>query len=600
MSEELNKFYACAYHCKDGIKHKTQDCSAFKKLDLNEKLTALKKVRACFKCFGNHARNSCKSSASCSLCGKSNHHTLMCRGNSETGSKGSKKSEAQLTEAEESPEDESLRTESHNTLAPINDLALYQIFSASVVGSSKQATVLTDPASNSVYITHRAAKKLNARKLNKYTLEVRTTGGNEATYDTVQYEFKFRTQSGKIVEVKAFGMEKITGRLSRLDCSALAKLFPDYDPEILQRKSTEVDVLLGSNYYGLHPKHEVCSAGDNLSIMKSELGLCVVGSHPDLKENTQLDANMVDILRGAHIITTSHYSSRILFGGQHPEFDRPTIKTSSCLTHRMEQNQNNFIQGEELGTQVMPRCGSCKCSKCPTVGHTYTFQEEQELEIIRQNLYYDSIQKCWITKYPWIVSPDTLPDNYSMALATLRNTENKLLKNKEAGTVYQGQIQDMIDRKACRKLSQEEIIKWNGPKYYICHLSVNNAKSKSTPVRIVFNSSQEYLGVSLNSILYKGPDAYLNNLVGLLLRWREDRIAVVGDIKKMFNSVLLEEVEQQCHRFLWRDLETMRKPDIYVMTRVNMVIGLLVQSVPKLFTRLLNSSNLTVPKLQTC
>ena len=184
--------------------------------------------------------------------------------------------------------------------------------------------------------------------------------------------------------------------------------------------------------------------------------------------------------------------------------------------------------------------------------------------------YYDSIQKCWTTKYPWIVSPDTLPDNYSMALATLRNTENKLLKNKEAGTVYQGQIQDVIDRKACRKLSQEEIIKWNGPKYYICHLSVNNAKSKSTPVRIVFNSSQEYLGVSLNSILYKGPDAYLNNLVGLLLRWREDRIAVVGDIKKMFNSVLLEEVEQQCHRFLWRDLETMRKPDIYVMTRVNM------------------------------
>ena len=300
------------------------------------------------------------------------------------------KSEVQLTEASETEEDKSQSTESHNTLAPINALALYQIFSASVVGSNKQATVLTDPASNSVYITHRAAKKLNATKLDKYTLEVRTTGGNETTYETVQYEFKFRTQSGKIVEVKAFGMDKITGRLSRLDCSVLSRLFPKYDPEVLQRKSTEVDVLLGSNYYGLHPKQEVCSAGENLSIMKSELGLCVVGSHPDLKETTRLDANMVDILHGAHVITSSHYSSRILFGSQHPEFDHPTVKTSSCLTQKMEQNINNFIQGEDLGTQVISRCGSCKCSKCPTVGSTYTFQEQQELEIIRQNLRYDS------------------------------------------------------------------------------------------------------------------------------------------------------------------------------------------------------------------
>jgi len=97
------------------------------------------------------------------------------------------------------------------------------------------------------------------------------------------------------------------------------------------------------------------------------------------------------------------------------------------------------------------------------------------------------------------------------------------------------QIQDMVDRNVARKLSNGEL---EGPKFYISHLAVNNPQS--TPVRIVFNSSPEYHGVSLNDALYKSPDAYMNNLLGLLLQWREERIAILGDIKKMFNYVHLD------------------------------------------------------------
>ena len=76
-------------------------------------------------------------------------------------------------------------------------------------------------------------------------------------------------------------------------------------------------------------------------------------------------------------------------------------------------------------------------------------------------------------------------------------------------------------------------------------------------------------GLSLNACLAKGPDNYLNNLVCILLRWREERVALIGDIKKMFNSVHLKMLEQHCHRFLWRDLQ-LRPPDVYVIQRVNM------------------------------
>ena len=97
-----------------------------------------------------------------------------------------------------------------------------------------------------------------------------------------------------------------------------------------------------------------------------------------------------------------------------------------------------------------------------------------------------------------------------------------------------------------------------------------NTRSHSTPVRIVLNSSQMCQGISLNSCLAKGPDCYMNNLIGILLRWREEQVALVGDIRRMFHSIHLNSLGQHCHRFLWRDLETDREPDVYVMTRVNM------------------------------
>ena len=47
-------------------------------------------------------------------------------------------------------------------------------------------------------------------------------------------------------------------------------------------------------------------------------------------------------------------------------------------------------------------------------------------------------------------------------------------------------------------------------------------------------------------------------------------MVVVGDIRKMYNSVYLDEVGQHTHRFLWRDMELDCSPDIWCITRVNM------------------------------
>ena len=49
-------------------------------------------------------------------------------------------------------------------------------------------------------------------------------------------------------------------------------------------------------------------------------------------------------------------------------------------------------------------------------------------------------------------------------------------------------------------------------------------------------------------------------------REREREVAVMEDISKMYHYVLIPERDQHVHRFLWRNLETEREPDVYVKT----------------------------------
>lgn len=72
----------------------------------------------------------------------------------------------------------------------------------------------------------------------------------------------------------------------------------------------------------------------------------------------------------------------------------------------------------------------------------------------------------------------------------------------------------------------------------------------------------------MNDLLLKGPDV-LNPIRAVLLKFRSGVFAALGDIKKMHNSVWLEEREMHLHRFLWRDSDHQEMRE-YAITRVNM------------------------------
>ena len=72
----------------------------------------------------------------------------------------------------------------------------------------------------------------------------------------------------------------------------------------------------------------------------------------------------------------------------------------------------------------------------------------------------------------------------------------------------------------------------------------------------------------LNEYWAKGRDL-LNSLLGIIIRFRENEIAFIGDIKKMYHTVRTGVIEQHTHRFHWRDMDITREPDTHVIQRIS-------------------------------
>ena len=93
---------------------------------------------------------------------------------------------------------------------------------------------------------------------------------------------------------------------------------------------------------------------------------------------------------------------------------------------------------------------------------------------------------------------------------------------------------DIVTKGYARKVPLEQMNLQNGNVWYIPHHGVYHPY-KPGKIRVVFDCSAKFNGVSLNSMLYKGPDL-TNSLIGVLTRFRQDRIAVTADIQSVLPS----------------------------------------------------------------
>lgn len=311
----------------------------------------------------------------------------------------------------------------------------------------------------------------------------------------------------------------------------------------------------------------------DLVLWDGPLGKTVGGTHPDLFEKLTVSAHM----SRTHF-ARSMRAAAVMYEELVEEFKSPLnlkVSTNALQTFTSTGNRDflDWWKWESIGSACEPKCGGCRCGNRQPGGKEMTLAEERELEIMKECLTYvtgDSHSKepRWHARYPWLEDPASLPNNKRTVEATFRRTEKQLAKDLEWKNTYTAQVHEMVNRKASVKLSRETILSWDGPVWYVSHLITPNAHSVTTPVRLVWNSSQKFRGVSMNDLLLKGPDV-LNQIRAVLLRFRDGVYAALGDIKKMYNSVWLEEREVHLHRFLWRDCED-DEIEEYAITRVNM------------------------------
>ena len=375
-------------------------------------------------------------------------------------------------------------------------------------------------------------------------------GGQVQEIDGVVYDCKIRDQKGKIVEFSAYGLAEVTGSLGDpLGKDVMRKLFPDVVGGHKLSGATTVDYLIGISKASWQPMRvQKALGGGDFWLWENRFGSCVGGAHPLVNSYTNRSDNIFTVLK----VITQDVTWEVT----------QEIRTCSAFLSRTPAESHDFFETERLGTLVEPRCGSCRCGKCPVPGSRYSFREESELKLIDEGLVYDDTEGCWIAKYPFLYPKQLLKGSKDIAIKSMESTEKTLKRKGQWGNVYHSQIMDMLQRGVARKVSAEELESHHGSINYLPHLAALNPKSSSTRVCIVFDASRSQGGgPSMNAILAKGPDRYLNNLAGVILSFRNGREAAKGDVSKMYNCVKLSDEDAWMQCFLWRDLDPLKVPE---------------------------------------
>ncbi|KAK4316629.1 hypothetical protein Pmani_012229 [Petrolisthes manimaculis] len=507
----------CWYHGSPA--HEINHCDTFKRLDVAAKMDSLRKVGACFICLEpSHISRYCEKRVPCNvnmgasaICGKMHHpilHSIFVRENPVVQG-------------------------SSNFLNREGILLML----GTIKSKFHDLSVFFDSGSNLTMITHDAARRLGLKGTD-VVMSLTKVGNVTEIIESKIYIVHLTDIKGKEWVVEAVGLDEITSEVSKVDMREMAAVL-EIDICQIERPTGKIDMLIGADYSVLLPRVEK-TIGD-LQLMKSQFGYCVRGCLGQLK------------------------------GGFHPIINhvRCTGVDNFIVKNRSDTHKaiELFFKTEELGVDCSPQCGGCRCGKCSLNGHL-TLKEQREAKLIEEGLHYDDSNERWVAEYPWIRDPRELPNNYPVVFARLLSTEKRLSKlGISYSSQYSEQMQDMMDRGVARKLTEEEMLAYKGPVFYLPHHEVHKTDSRSTPLRIVFNSSASYMGFSLNEFLAKGPDC-LNNIFGVLLRFRQGFVGLMGDVRKMYNSVQISLLDQHCHRFLWREMNTKLKPDQYVLTTV--------------------------------
>ena len=124
-----------------------------------------------------------------------------------------------------------------------------------------------------------------------------------------------------------------------------------------------------------------------------------------------------------------------------------------------------------------------------------------------------------------------MPYNREIAVSRLKSLENKFQKEPELYKKYQQTMESYLKNGYATKLNTKLYNENNEIVNYIPNHEVKNV-NKPGKVRVVFDAGAKSNSTSLNQNLLKGP-GYLSKLISILIKFRKEKFAVMGDIKEI-------------------------------------------------------------------
>jgi hypothetical protein len=193
-----------------------------------------------------------------------------------------------------------------------------------------------------------------------------------------------------------------------------------------------------------------------------------------------------------------------------------------------------------------------------------SLEEKQAMDTVTESLVYKDNR--YQVAIPWrnLQKPD-LPVNREMTVHRLDGTEKRLMKNPKIAASYDDTIKEYIEKGYVRIVPESEIEP--GSSWFLPHFPLVKMDRTTTKVRILFDASAKYKGESLNDHIHQGPKLQ-QELVDVLLRFRQHPVAVACDITKMYLHIYIAPEDRRYHWFLWRGLDTTVKPQEYEFTRL--------------------------------
>ena len=144
-----------------------------------------------------------------------------------------------------------------------------------------------------------------------------------------------------------------------------------------------------------------------------------------------------------------------------------------------------------------------------------------------------------------------------------------MLKDAELLTKYRENVEGLLKEGYAVRASTTQA---PGRTWYLTHHPVFHP-AKPGKIRVVFDCSAKFRGSSLNDHLLQEPDL-TNSLVGVLIRFRQERVALMSDIESMFHQVKVRPEDCSGLRFLWWPNGDLDKDPEELMMKVHLFGGI--------------------------